>query len=313
MTTLKMIKVEPELCIIDDPYVSNIYLCQISSTQSNIFEQIESTIPASSTVPASAEKRILNVNINSNNRNRCRPYNNGFISYCSDCGKSFDKLIEYEEHMSKMHNIKPYECAKCGRKFSRKSYLTPHMRVHTREKPYSCKICTASFSRSSDFKKHNRSHQGIKMFKCELCDKRFTRAFSLRYHLNGHIGEKNFACEICGAKFRKSTSYYYHKKALCKKTFECVYCKMTFQSGDSIKYHLRTRHWLLQKQLKAFLNKIWKILRKLKMVFQYSVIMITALLVPCLTKRIHWFNKLSNSLLRMVKFTTNPERWWTII
>ncbi len=235
-----MIKVEPELCIIDDPYVSKLFLCEINSTHSS-FELVEDRRTIS--VPEEKKKSNVNSTAKSHRKRKSRAQRGeGFISCCSVCCKSFEKLIEYELHMSQVHNIKPYECETCGRKFSRKTYLAPHMRVHSGERPYSCKHCASSFSRASDFKKHNRSHEGIKLFKCELCGKRFTRAFSLRYHLSGHTGEKNFVCEICGVRFRKSTGYNYHKKTQCKNTFECVYCKMKFQSRGQIVYHLRKRH-----------------------------------------------------------------------
>lgn len=234
MDTLKnMIKEEPELCIIDDPYVHF------------ITEPFEETQP-DSTIDVPGEKESLDVNVDPVTRNRricpfrSRPV--GFYSKCSVCGKSFEKVSDFELHMSQVHHIQPYECSICDRKFSRKSYLAPHMRVHSGERPYSCQHCSAAFSRASDFKKHNRSHQGIKSFKCELCDKRFTRAYSLRHHLSGHTGEKKFVCKICGIGFRKSTGYYYHKKTLCKNTFECVYCKKKFNSRDTMVYHFKTRH-----------------------------------------------------------------------
>lgn len=241
MATLKnMIKEEPELCIMDDPYVSKLCSWQINSVHCST-EPIEETVQNSKTdVPG--EKETLNVNIDSVTKSHRKDQFRGFYSNCSVCDKTFEKILQYELHMSQVHNIKPYECSICDRKFSRKSYLAPHMRIHSGERPYSCQHCAASFSRASDFKKHNRSHQGIKLFKCELCDKRFTRAYSLRHHLSGHTGEKKFVCKLCGIGFRKSTGYYYHRKTLCKNTFECVYCKKKFKNRDSMAYHLRTKH-----------------------------------------------------------------------
>lgn len=94
MATLKMIKEEPELCIIDDPYVSKFCLIQINSVCGSI-EPIEETEQANNTVPV---KEQLNVNIDSRTkcqrkyeclktRSRRRP--NGFNNNnCSVCSKS---------------------------------------------------------------------------------------------------------------------------------------------------------------------------------------------------------------------------------
>lgn len=125
MAQLKnMIKEEPELCIMDDPYVSKLCSWQINSVHCST-EPVEETVQ-NSTTDVPGEKETLNPPKRKGHR---KHQFRGFYSKCSVCGKTFEKVLPYEVHMSKVHNIKPYECSICSRKFSRKSYLAPHVSI----------------------------------------------------------------------------------------------------------------------------------------------------------------------------------------
>lgn len=282
-TTNKMVKEESNLCV-DDTDATELYLWFENEYLNQYNNNTNDTNPEPATGDAhghdgAAESnddqiRVKNEETNTSNnsdenekennnknhianrrRRRSKDKNQktdrragGSVNNCTICDSSFNKQIDYELHMLKVHDIKPFECFICGMKFSRKCYLPEHMRRHTGEKPFRCSECTAAFSRASDLKKHNRSHQGIRLYECKVCNKRYTRSFSLNNHLRSHTGERPFICDICGIGFSRSTYLNDHKKTHLtkgrKKAFECVYCKVKLKSRQSLRYHFKKKHWI---------------------------------------------------------------------
>ncbi|TRY92159.1 hypothetical protein DNTS_015083 [Danionella cerebrum] len=101
---------------------------------------------------------------------------------CTVCGKIFDHLTRFQNHLRTHSGEKPFGCPVCGKWFGRKMYLIVHERTHSGEKPYVCLECGKSFSQKSSLNVHIRRHTGLKPYVCSKCGKGFAYQFMLNAH-----------------------------------------------------------------------------------------------------------------------------------
>ena len=87
---------------------------------------------------------------------------------CADCGKTFAKNKEWQNHkIYPNSNVQPHEaktldarifnCKECIKIFTQKSNLSRHLKGHGL-KAYHCKDCEASFAHKDYLEKHVMIH-----------------------------------------------------------------------------------------------------------------------------------------------------------
>lgn len=122
-------------------------------------------------------------------------------SPCTTCGKTFDSMLEYRQHITTAH---PVDCRYCGRKFHAQGGLDAHRKdVH---KPrFRCGLCGGIFAQ----KTHKHVHRRANHPTCSKCD----QSFACLNDLEDHVLRAKHLCE-------------------------CDKCPITFLSQSSLNYHL---------------------------------------------------------------------------
>ncbi|CAH0394902.1 unnamed protein product [Bemisia tabaci] len=196
---------------------------------------------------------------------------NANLFSCYQCGKAFDKKLDFVEHWLKhvqskyiRHNLQRkkiaplFECKICKNKFSSKSSLRRHLQlvcappvgvlsqpksdVKSR-KLYRCTMCSYSTFHPGNFAEHKVSHSDVTPFKCELCGGSFKSKKRLSFHKRmTHSNERPFKCPYCDQFFKtralvKSHLKYSHSN---RKPFKCLRCPAAFKQRSDLTVHHRT-------------------------------------------------------------------------
>ncbi|KAG8127440.1 hypothetical protein E2320_014360, partial [Naja naja] len=82
------------------------------------------------------------------------------------------------------------KCSQCGKSFAHRSLLLIHRKLHTGSGSHLCFLCGNSFPGIWSFAKHLRSHPGVKPYKCGQCGERFAKGSDLGAHQRIHQGRK---------------------------------------------------------------------------------------------------------------------------
>jgi DNA-directed RNA polymerase subunit RPC12/RpoP len=124
---------------------------------------------------------------------------------CTNCGKSFKKTFQLENHLRIHTGDRPFVCHTCGKAFSQEASLRTHMRIHSGSKPHACKECGESFVTAFALVSHLqwRHNEGIRPFMCSFCSKSFPTKQALSKHETIHRMEKKYSCCACDKKFAR--------------------------------------------------------------------------------------------------------------
>lgn len=77
---------------------------------------------------------------------------------CDECGSTFRRRYQLDEHMRKHTGERPFACDLCPSRFAQPGALKVHKRVHTGEKPYVCPACGRAFSQKGALDRHKLIH-----------------------------------------------------------------------------------------------------------------------------------------------------------
>jgi KRAB domain-containing zinc finger protein len=124
-------------------------------------------------------------------------------------------------------------CPICHKFFRFKIQYEDHILKHSDPKPYKCKICTASFRLRGQLKAHVEVHGTIgTQYQCSFCPKGFTVKSRLLMHEAKHTNrDRKFICDLCGKAFMEKHVLTMHKKHVHEKTYiKCHVCKKKISS-----------------------------------------------------------------------------------
>ena len=117
---------------------------------------------------------------------------------CVTCGKSFNFLSSFNQHVEKCNQI----CSLCQMAVSKKGYKE-HMKLYHKDvREHTCQYCGKAYIQRRYLLTHIRIvHKGKKDHVC-FCGKAFDRPSNLKSHQSlVHEGKKDFICCHCGKAF----------------------------------------------------------------------------------------------------------------
>ena len=163
------------------------------------------------------------------------------IYNCDDCGKSFHKLDDLNDHINTIHNDQ--ECEKYENDNNKSLSKTSNLKMHTIaiNKDHKCKTC----GKSDNFKLHIHTVHEDKNYKCQSCGKSFSSTGNLKNHiLTVHEGHRDYKCESCGKSFSSSSYLKKHTTTIHEghKYFKCDSCGKSFSQGQNLKRHKNNVH-----------------------------------------------------------------------
>ncbi|XP_026766406.3 histone-lysine N-methyltransferase PRDM9 isoform X2 [Pangasianodon hypophthalmus] len=218
---------------------------KLMSKRSSISEQMSSDIPCTNT--SYGQKEIHDCSdwgmsfTHTSYSLQCQQTRTTGKQYqCSQCRKSFSRLINLQIHQRIHTGEKLYHCSECGKSFTRQTNLQLHERIHKGEKPYQCSECGKSFTQQTSFQRHLHIHTGEKPYQCSECGKSFTQQTSLQLHQRNHTGEKPFYCSQCGKSFTRLSTLQRHQRIHTgEKPYQCSQCGKSFTQQVNLRLHQR--------------------------------------------------------------------------
>ncbi|ESO99992.1 hypothetical protein LOTGIDRAFT_54849, partial [Lottia gigantea] len=166
---------------------------------------------------------------------------------CTYCNDYFRSRPDFEKHLRKHTNEKPFVCEICGNKFKLEESLKYHILAHKGEKPYKCKSCDFMGRSKSILRNHVKSHHTlnrVKNFICDLCGKSFFSRNAWHDHTLHHTNRQPYECDLCEKKFARKRNLTEHREIHLGtdnlKTFSCEICGHTTRQKYNIVVHMRT-------------------------------------------------------------------------
>ena len=141
---------------------------------------------------------------------------------CSFCQEPFVYKKSLEKHENTRHQTKKvfkYNCKICPKQTDDRTEFQVHMNRHTNVKPYKCNICEASYYSQSQLTAHLRTSCNAlsdDKFECSVCGKKLSTEDHYREHFKGqHVDTVQgtiFYCEVCISRFFTEKAFNRHCK-----------------------------------------------------------------------------------------------------
>jgi len=166
---------------------------------------------------------------------------------CPECGKEYSMKHQFDAHVRRHTEVRPYRCEICSKAFWSPNDLQYHMSIHTGHRPYPCSKCDLKFARPLDVKKHFLTrHTEPNKFACSVCPVKYNRKDQLRVHELSHTGETPFKCLECGKGFTRKDKLVRHSDVHItddsKYRFSCHLCEKRYTQSGSLFTHMKNSH-----------------------------------------------------------------------
>ncbi|CAK1555969.1 unnamed protein product [Leptosia nina] len=156
---------------------------------------------------------------------------------CTDCGKSFCTIAQWNRHM---RNTVQRICEVCH-KILPKQKLPKHLRAHN-IKVHACTFCYAVFYNDQDLLAHKAEFHCIRNVTCKVCGLGYKSQRSLSAHMYSH---KTYTCAKCETTLNNLPCYRYHKDQ-CDNNNKCFYacehCGVMYNRKQSLRSHVKQKH-----------------------------------------------------------------------
>ena len=171
---------------------------------------------------------------------------------CEQCSRKFIKKTDFDDHMSKAHNVgKDLNCPQCNKQFSSQRSKKQHIRTqHLKIFKYPCPVLNCDWKTDGKglldthmVTKHGEEQK--KEYRCHLCHKLFKGQNLLKRHITAGMCQvvKNFDCQQCKPpkwfKMRENLVLHvqrYHTQELSMLT--CSDCNKVFGTKAALSNHM---------------------------------------------------------------------------
>ena len=139
---------------------------------------------------------------------------------CSFCKEPFVYKKTLEKHENNQHNTRTtfkYNCKLCDKQTDDRTEFQVHMNRHNNVKPYKCNICESLFFSQSQLTSHLRTSCNVlsnQKFECLVCGKKLSMQDRYRQHFKSqHVDTVSgtvFYCEVCILRFFMEKGFNVH-------------------------------------------------------------------------------------------------------
>lgn len=163
---------------------------------------------------------------------------------CPTCETHFTLRRDYNKHMAKHNNLRPFECPECKKKFKYNVGLKKHTESqHSENAPnFACDMCDFTTKQSHYLQEHfTRKHTEEYKYQCSICGKNFKAERDYKAHMSNHETGPQ-VCDICGVSYPNKISLYSHKnyKHTDKvKPYECKICQKRLRTEKNLESHMQ--------------------------------------------------------------------------
>ena len=173
------------------------------------------------------------------------------IKNCDKCGKGFDDVTKFINHINNHCPLLPkvkLKCEYCGKELVNKEVLRHHIKMkHTPKEQ--CDLCNKLVANLAEHKQKEHNPDNLKQ--CHMCEYTSYEKANLNWHLK--IQHKEFVlvpCPHCGKQIRDVYLKAHIKKAQCDvpeeerviQRFKCDQCEKTFAHSAGLKKHIKGIH-----------------------------------------------------------------------
>ena len=136
--------------------------------------------------------------------------------FCPDksCNHRYKSQKALKAHIKEHHEkVFKFKCTVCRQKFIHKAQYNTHLTRHTNVKPFACNHCkNAAYTTAMQLTQHVAMCMFGSPFRCEMCGKSFSSQTTMKqHHQNVHVKLADFPCDLCPKIYKQYASLWKHR------------------------------------------------------------------------------------------------------
>ena len=131
------------------------------------------------------------------------------------CNHRYQSQKALKAHIKEHHDkCFKFKCTVCGQKFIHKGQYNIHLTRHTNVKPFACNHCKrATYTTAAQLSQHVALCMFGSSFRCEMCGKSFSSQTTLKqHHQTVHSKSADFSCDLCPHVYKQYASLWKHRR-----------------------------------------------------------------------------------------------------